>query len=687
MKQSGRQGRMPPTRSITPELGIVVVKKALAVLALVLVGTSLFALCLISAIQLLKPHDMPFGVTGSSPLVKAVQAEASKKNASIDLLRYASEADLIEAAERGDLYGGFIPGRSADTLVTVPAQSFFGEIYVRGAFTDAAKKAKRSITTKTIAPLPTSDRTGAVVGLLLLPTLLGGYLIAAVLFAFTQRAAVQGRIAIILGFSVAVALITGAVAAVTGAVAVSDVWPLLPCFALVTAAVALAGTAIQAFARGMGTLLIGLFFIVIGGAGAGGVGVSLLPGYWQTIGALFPPRHAVDLFRNVHYFAAHNIVTPIAVLSAYALVGAAVIVLVTRRRGAAGGAEAVSATRSRRLVPKNLIAPIGLAVLLTTLFAVNYTTSGHEPIATDMPFGVVGSSPLPSRAQGPLFSLDVTDYPTQAAATEAMNEGKSYGTLIVGSPGSASQLTVVNSISDLSPLDIAGNFEEAAKKSGETLTVNKPYAPTALARNDPFALVCSALLVPLLVGGYMAAALLPKARGAVTGHWHGVWLLGGAAATGLVVDVIVTYWLDGLPSASFWIVWPILTLIIATVSLLAAVLRRVAGPVGIFLTVILVIQFGNPSSGGANGVPYLPAFWKDLGPLLPPRNAYLLLRDTVYFDGHGIGQPLTILLAYLVVAAIVLTVFDWFIDKPSLSVPGIDDETDEVVLAPVGPPP
>jgi hypothetical protein len=37
------------------------------------------------------------------------------------------------------------------------------------------------------------------------------------------------------------------------------------------------------------------------------------------------------------------------------------------------------------------------------------------------------------------------------------------------------------SISDLSPLDIAGNFEEAAKKNGETVTV-KPYAPTPRAR-------------------------------------------------------------------------------------------------------------------------------------------------------------------------------------------------------------
>ena len=41
-------------------------------------------------------------------------------------------------------------------------------------------------------------------------------------------------------------------------------------------------------------------------------------------------------------------------------------------------------------------------------------------------------------------------------------------------------LIVVSSISDLSPGDIANNFENAAKKSGETITV-KSYAPTPLA--------------------------------------------------------------------------------------------------------------------------------------------------------------------------------------------------------------
>jgi hypothetical protein len=215
----------------------------------------------------------------------------------------------------------------------------------------------------------------------------------------------------------------------------------------------------------------------------------------------------------------------------------------------------------------------------------------------------------------------------------------------------------------------------------------KPYAPTPLAPKDPFALVCSLLLVPLLVGGYMATTLLTGALGAVTARWHGLWLIGSALAIAMVVDLIATYWLKGTPTDSFWIALPIMALIVVSVSLLAAVLRRVVGPVGIFITVIVIIQFGNPSSGGANGVPYLPAFWKDLGPFLPPRNAYLLLRNTLYFDGHGTGQPLTILLAYAVIAGALLGVFDWFIDRPEPSVPGVEDADSAAVLAPVGPPP
>ena len=195
------------------------------------------------------------------------------------------------------------------------------------------------------------------------------------------------------------------------------------------------------------------------------------------------------------------------------------------------------------------------------------------------------------------------------------------------------------------------------------------------------------LLVPLFVGGYMATSLLTNALGSASGRWRVLWLLGFSVITALVVDLITTFWLEGIPSASFWVVWPILALITATVALFAAVLRRLMGPIGILVTVIIVLQFGNPSSGGSNGSVYLPAFWHDLGPLLPPRNAYELLRNTVYFGGNGISQALTVLLVYVVAAGAVLAFLDWRRSSEP-SVPGIDSQTSAeaaAVAAPVGP--
>jgi hypothetical protein len=265
-----------------------------------------------------------------------------------------------------------------------------------------------------------------------------------------------------------------------------------------------------------------------------------------------------------------------------------------------------------------------------------------------------------------------------------MNRGEIYGASIPGSSGT--ELIVVSSISDISPLDIASNFERAGDAIGDSITVTA-YAPTPLAPKDPFALVVATLLITLLVAGYMAAALLTTAVGSASGRWRGLWLAGFAISTGLVLDLIVTYWLEGLPAASFWISWPILSLIILVVALFAAVMRRLLGPTGILVTLIVILQFGNPSSGGSNGTPYLTTFWDTIGPFLPPRNAFLLLRNTLYFDGNGIAQPLTVLMIYAVVGAVVLSFLDWY-RSPEPSIPGID-ETDTAKVAtvalPVGP--
>ena len=273
-----------------------------------------------------------------------------------------------------------------------------------------------------------------------------------------------------------------------------------------------------------------------------------------------------------------------------------------------------------------------------------------------MPFAVTGNSPLTSAVQKNM-SLKITKYPDEAAAKGAIDQAKVYGALIPAA--SASTLLIVPTASDLAPYDLTVHFEKAAKATGQKLTVTS-YAPKPLPAGDTSGIVLSLLLVPLLVGGYLSATMLRAATGAPTQRFRGMVLLGFAVVAGLLVNLIAGPWLNSYPTDKFWIVWPILVLITMTVALFAVVMHRLIGGAGTLVTVIVIILFGKPASGGSFGPPYLPDFWRTIGPFLPPRNALVLLKNTIYFNGNGIAQALIFLLAWLVVFAVIVGVLDWY---------------------------
>ncbi|WP_331769053.1 hypothetical protein OG948_34990 (plasmid) [Embleya sp. NBC_00888] len=658
-------------------------KKALVALGIVLVLQSLFALCLVSALQLLVLRNTPFGVTGASPVVNAVTSKVS-----LDTRSYGNESAVMEAIGQSKLYGAYLPGQASDTLIVVPAKSFFGRVELEAAFEDAARKLDRPLTVKTVKPLPVYDRLGGVSGLLLIPLLIGGYLAAVLLLKATRTAAAPWHVAMLVGYSAVGALLTDLIAGPgIGAYSDSHFWPLLPCFILIAASVTLAAAAFQRLLGPPGTLVVATLFIIVGGSAAGGIGITLLPDYWQHLGAVFPPQHAVTLLRNVIYFDGNNITTPVIVLGLYALAGGIVIGYLGRRRpvkrvGAAAPADATGASAAKGAGPKTavrVLAALAIAAVMQCLFTVNYISSAHEPVATNMPFGATGQSPLLAAAQKNL-SLKVTQYPNEQAAKDAIDRAEIYGALVPGP--TSNTLLVVPTLSDVAPLDLAANFEIAAKSLGQPLSVRQ-YAPHPLAKKDPFGLVESLMLVPLLVGGYMASTMLRAVTGSATGRRRLTALLGFSVLAGLAVNLVVGPWLRGYPLERFWIVWPILSLIIAVVALVAAVLQKLLGAAGTLVTVIVVMLFGNPSSGGANGVPYLPTFWRDIGPFLPPRNAYILLRNTIYFDGHGTTQALVVLLVYLAIPAIALALLDRF-RTPEIPVTRETEAEATALTVPVG---
>ena len=101
-----------------------------------------------SALATQRPQLMPFGVTGSSPVVTAAQSAKISGRYQMSFVNrlYANENDVMNAIDQGAIYGAYIPGKSSDTLLTVPSKSFFATFIITGVFAATAKELGRPLT-------------------------------------------------------------------------------------------------------------------------------------------------------------------------------------------------------------------------------------------------------------------------------------------------------------------------------------------------------------------------------------------------------------------------------------------------------------------------------------------------------------------------------------------------------------
>jgi hypothetical protein len=83
-------------------------KKVVVALGIVLLVQCAFALCLISALQLLVPRNMPFAVTGASKVVNAVTSKVS-----LETISYATNPPCSTRSARARSTAPISPARPA----------------------------------------------------------------------------------------------------------------------------------------------------------------------------------------------------------------------------------------------------------------------------------------------------------------------------------------------------------------------------------------------------------------------------------------------------------------------------------------------------------------------------------------------------------------------------------------------
>ena len=310
--------------------------------------------------------------------------------------------------------------------------------------------------------------------------------------------------------------------------------------------------------------------------------------------------------------------------------------------------QAAMAPRWRPLLTGLLI-----SLVMVTIMAATYISANHAVVAHNLPWGITGSSPLTTEVQQSV-SLDIHQYANQADLENAANHAEIYGGFVP-----QTNTLIINVAASLwAPFVMPEAYLKAAEQQGVKLHVT-PI--NLLPPEDPEGVVPGLSLFVLLVAGYLGSTFAMQRTKRAAEHRRVTVLFGYSIVVALVVDLIAGPILRAYPDvgSNFWKLWPAFALICFAVALLAATLQSLIGPLGTLVTVIVVVFFGNPSTGGGNGVAYLPPFWQDIGVVLPPRNGLYLIRNTLYFHGNSITQPLIVLGIYVLVGAALVIFFSW----------------------------
>ena len=292
-----------------------------------------------------------------------------------------------------------------------------------------------------------------------------------------------------------------------------------------------------------------------------------------------------------------------------------------------------------------IVVPVVFAITLST-FA--WPAARLEP--RDLPLGFAGSGRATRAVEQYLErrgdAFDLHRYAGEQAARDAIADREVYGA-VVASPDALALLTS----SAASPL-VAGLLQEAfaslqesdagtGRTSARTQTVDDVVAADS---DDPRGSVLSSLVLPLVLSGVIAAAIVTLRGRSALGQAGA--LLAAAVLAGLVGVTMVQSWLGGIGGP--WLVNAgVLSLTMLAIATLLTGLARLFGRVGLALGAITMVLVGNPWSGISSAPELLPEPTGLIGQLLPPGAGGNLLRSTAFFDGAGGGGELAVLLAWV----------------------------------------
>ncbi|MFB7453359.1 DUF3533 domain-containing protein [Streptomyces sp. NPDC056194] len=317
--------------AVTPRAALLVV----GVFALQL----LFITSYVGALHNPKPTDVPFGVAAPQQQVATAVTDRLEKlpGDPFDPRVVATEAEARDQILNREIDGALIvdPRGRTDTLLVASGGGKVLSATLEAMITTLEAANQRLVRTVDVAPSSSQDFNGLSAFYLVIGWCVGGYICAAILaISAGARPANRERAIIRLGALALYAALGG----LGGAIIVGPILGALPgsvaalwgLGTLVVFAVGAATLALQSVFGIVGIGLAILLIVIAGNPSAGGAfPLPMLPPFWRAIGPYLPPGAGTWAARSIAYFKGNDMTASMVVLSVWAMVGAAVTLVMS----------------------------------------------------------------------------------------------------------------------------------------------------------------------------------------------------------------------------------------------------------------------------------------------------------------------------------------------------------------------
>ncbi|SFX43449.1 DUF3533 domain-containing protein [Streptomyces atratus] len=319
--------------AVTPRAALLVI----GVLGLQL----LFIASYVGALHRPKPTDVPFGLVAPQQISARLLTELKDlPGGPLDPRTVADAATAREQILDREIDGALIvsPQGTTDTLLVASGSGTSLATSLTKIITEVDRTQQRTVRTVDLAPASDQDFNGISSFYLVVGWCVGGYLCASILAISAGTKPANRQRAVIRTGVMALYSIVGGIG---GAIIIGPIlgalpgsfWGLSGLGALTVFAVGMITLALQALTGIVGIGLAVLIVVIAGNPSAGGAyPLPMIPDFWRAIGPALPPGAGTWVARSIAYFKGNAVTGPLLVLSAWAVVGTAVTLLVAMRR-------------------------------------------------------------------------------------------------------------------------------------------------------------------------------------------------------------------------------------------------------------------------------------------------------------------------------------------------------------------